>query len=259
VSTRASSQVDLVKAFNTVTRELKVNQQSLNAADEYNHNHGDNMVKNFQVITSAMRQKKGALPSDQLEYASQVLAQRSQSGSAQLYSQGLANAADRFKGQRSITPENAMQLVQALMGSDQLSSPAAPPASSGGMDFLGGLLGGQSGQGQGQSQPAGNDMLGDLLGALMGGGAPAAQPSQTSYAPQGGGSPQGGGIDMNMLLNAGMAFFQARQQGAAPVQALVQAVMAGSQMQSSASHSQSGQLVAGTLLNAIGSMLSKQK
>ena len=84
-------------------------------------------------------------------------------------------------------------------------------------------------------------------------GAVSAQPAQAAPAQQ------SGGIDLNMLLNAGMAFFQARQQGAAPVDALVQAVMAGSQMQSSAHHSQSGQLVAGTLLNAIGSMLSKPK
>lgn len=300
MSAKASSQVDLARAFSTVTRVLKENQQSLNGADEYNHNHGDNMVKNFEVITRAVRAKKSAAPSEQLAYASQVLAQRSSSGSAQLYAQGLADASERFKGQQAVTPENAMLLVQALMGGHASSEPgaaqqgpsgglddllgglmggqpASAQSSSGGMadllgglmggqpaasqsagggldDLLGGLMGGQPGaapqSAPAQEQPAGGDMLGSLLGALMGGGQ--AQPAQ----PSGG---QQGGIDLNTLIAAGMAFFQARQQGAAPLQALVQAVMAGSQMQSSAHHAQSGQLVAGTLLNTLGAMLSGAK
>jgi hypothetical protein len=116
--------------------------------------------------------------------------------------------------------------------------------------LLSGLLGGQAGGAQGQ--PAGGDLLGGLLGALMG-GTPSAQPAQTAA------EPGAGGIDLNMLLTGGMRFFQARQAGAAPLDALVQAVMAGSQMQSSAHHSQSGQLVAETLLKTVGSMLSGKK
>jgi hypothetical protein len=38
-----NTQVDLVRVFNAVTSTLKENQPALNAADEYNHNHGDNM------------------------------------------------------------------------------------------------------------------------------------------------------------------------------------------------------------------------
>jgi hypothetical protein len=52
-----------------------------------------------------------------------------------------------------------------------------------------------------------------------------------------------------------MTFIQARQQGAEPLQAVVQAVMAGSQMNSSTHRAQSGQMVAETLLNTLGSML----
>lgn len=220
-----ASQVDLAKLFNTVAKTMVENQETLNSADEYNHNHGDNMVKNFQVITKAVRAKKGSTPSEQLAYASQVLSQRSQSGSAQLYSQGLAQAADRFQGRPAITQDDAMMLVQSLMG-------------------------GQAGAPQGQA--GGGDLLGGLLGAFMGGGTAEAQPAQAAAGASG-----PSGIDLNTLLTAGMAFFQARQQGAAPMQALVQAVMAGSQMQNSPHQSQSGQLVAQTLINSLGSMLAK--
>ena len=248
MSARRSSQVDLAKLFTSVTRALQENQQSLNEADDYNHNHGDNMVDNFQVITRAVRVKKGSPPSEQLAYASEILSQRSQSGSAQLYSRGLAQAADRFEGHSSVSMEDAMVLVRTLMGGQAQAS--APQSMGGGMDLLGSLLGGQA-AGQ-QSQVAGADMIGGLLGSILG-GAPAAQVTQAPV------EQAGGGIDLNDLLTAGMAFYQARQEGAEPVQALVQAVMAGSQMQNSTHHSQSGQLVAGTLINTLGSMLAGKK
>lgn len=271
MSAKRSEQVDLARLFGAVTTALKENQQALNAADDYNHNHGDNMVQNFQAITRAVRAKKDSPPAEQLAYASQVLSQRSQSGSARLYSQGLAQAAGRFQGKPAITQDDAMLLVQALMGGQS----AQQPGQEGGMDLLGSLLGGQPSQQPGQaagaemlgnlfggqaaqqhSQPAGGDLLGGLLGAFMG-GAPAGQPNQGGPAQSS--SAQGGGIDLDNLLTAGLAFLQARQQGAEPLAALVQAVMAGSQMNDSPYHSQSGQLVAQTLIAALGKMLSGRK
>ncbi len=40
-----SNQVDLLSLFNAVTGTLKENKTALNKADEYNGNHGDNMVE----------------------------------------------------------------------------------------------------------------------------------------------------------------------------------------------------------------------
>lgn len=245
MSNSQDTTLDLTKLFNTVTRTLKENQDALNATDEYNHNHGDNMVQNFQTITRAVKAKKDSPASEQLEYASQLLSQRSQSSSAQLYSQGLAQAAQRFQGQQGITANDAMTLIQTLMGGT-------------------GVVPGQSAQ-QAAQQPApqadpmgggGGDLLGGLLSSFLGGGA-AAQPEQPQYQPEN--AQNAGGIDINTLLTAGMAFFQARQQGAAPMQAIVQAVMAGSQMQSNAHQAQSGNLVATTLINAVGSMLNSRQ
>jgi len=248
VSPRRASQADLGKAFGSVARVMKENRASLNSADEFNHNHGDNMVDTFQTIAQAMKEKKGSPPSEQLAFAGQKLGQTAQSGSAKLYSEGLAQAAERVKGQSAITPESAMMLVQALMGGQASASTGAAAQGQGGMgDLLGALLGGgQTAQPAAQGQP---DMT-DLLGSLLGG-----QTQQTQHTTQASAQQGSAGIDLNTLLAAGSAFFKARQEGAAPLESIVQAVMAGSQMHSSTHREQSGQMVAGTLLNALGSML----
>lgn len=46
--------LDLVNLFQGVAKTLVDNRTALNEADTYNHDHGDNMVKVFQVISEAM-------------------------------------------------------------------------------------------------------------------------------------------------------------------------------------------------------------
>ena len=250
----SQSQVDLGKVFGAVTEVLKENQQSLNAADEYNHNHGDNMVESFQVITKAVRAKRKAPPAEQLAAARDRLRQRPQSGSAQLYSQGLEQAADRLKDKGAISQQDALLLVQALMGGQTTQAPQAQtPAEDPIGSLLGALMGGQNTQAP-QSQTSAEDPIGGLLGALMGGAT--AQPTQAAQPEV---KPDKNEAMVNMLVAAGTTFLQARQQGAEPTAALVQAVLAGSQMQSSSHRQQSGQLVAQTLINTLGSMLSGKK
>ena len=276
----SSSQVNLGKVFGAVTEVLKENQQSLNAADEYNHNHGDNMVESFQVITKAVRAKRKAPPAEQLAAARDRLRQRPQSGSAQLYSQGLEQAADRLKDKGAINQQDALLLVQALMGGQTTQAPQSQTSAEDPIgSLLGALMGGQNTQAP-QSQTPAEDPIGSLLGALMGGQNTQAPQSQTTAEdPIGGllGALMGGATAqptqaaqpeakpdkneamVNMLVAAGTTFLQARQQGAEPTAALVQAVLAGSQMQSSSHRQQSGQLVAQTLINTLGSMLSGKK
>ena len=234
-----SKSVDLAKVFGTVAKTLAENRESLNSADDYNHNHGDNMVQTFDMITRAMKEKKKASPAEQLEYAAQLLRQQSSSGSAQLYAEGLADASASLAGQKSINANNAMQLVQALLGTGQ----SAPQSSSGsGADLLGSLLGGLAG-GQSAPQPAegGSDLLGSLLGGLTGQG----------------GNQQGSGIDMNDLLAAGMSFMQAKQQGQSNMDALLGALVGSSRMNTTNARTQSGTLVANTLLQVLGKALQK--
>jgi hypothetical protein len=146
---------DLAGIFNMATQALAANQSSLNQADVENQNHGDNMVQAFNMISQAMASQRGAPPSDQLRYASEYLGQNANSGSAQVYAQGLAQAAQQFQGQSAVTPDNAMQLIQSLLGGGQQS------ATQGGADLLGSLLGG------GQAQQPGGIDLGALLSAGM--------------------------------------------------------------------------------------------
>lgn len=280
--------VDLVKVFSQVSRMLAKNKQTLNEADTYNHDHGDHMAETFQTITKAMRREKGADASQLLQAAAQTLSKQADNGSAQLYSQGLQKAAQQFQGQ-NVDTKSAMNLLQTLLSGGQAApqQSSQPPSgagqAAGGMgDLLGSLLGG----GQPANQSGGG--MEDLLGSLLGGGQPPSdagqaaptQTSQPSQGSQGGGdllgsllggltgssqqqSPSGAGqaggglsdgLDMGDLMTAGMAFFQAKQQGKDTMGSLIDAFVAASGMGSSPHRQQSTQLVASTFMNALGKM-----
>jgi hypothetical protein len=104
------------------------------------------MVQAFKMISQAMATQRGAPPSQQLQYASNYLSQNANNGSAHVYAQGLAQAAQQFQGQQAVTPDNALMLIQSLLGGGQQSS------SQGSADLLGSLLGGQQVQQVQQSQ-----------------------------------------------------------------------------------------------------------
>ena len=260
---KQSNQLNLANIFKSVTGTLNAQKQDLNNADTINHDHGDNMVQVFNVISQAMQTKRNADPADQLEYASQLLRQQ-KSGSAQVYAQGLSQASKEFKGQGQVTPDNAINLIQALMGGGQAST-AQPQNGMG--DLLGSLLGGgntteqqpQSGMGNllGSLLGGGNTTtqqpqsgVGDLLGSLLGGGNPAqAQPQNQQGTP---------GLDVGDLLNAGMAFMNTKSQGGNNMEAVVNALVSGSAMGNSQHRSQSGALVVNSLLKAIGGLSGKK-
>ncbi|MCC6500370.1 MAG: hypothetical protein IT313_08910 [Anaerolineales bacterium] len=211
-SSSASGGADLSALFNVAAKALAANQQSLNQADAQNGNHGDNMVQMFNMLTQVMGEQKGASPSQQLSNASQYLQQHATSGSSQVYAQGLAQAAQQFQGQKSINQDNAMMLVQSLLGGGQ-------PA---------------------QQQSGGADLLGSLLGAVT----QSQQPQQQ----------QNDGIDLGDVLNAGMAFMNAKNQGQDNLQAGLSALMAAGPLGQSPHRQQSGQVVGNALMQAISMM-----
>lgn len=153
---------DLSTVFQAVTKALKENQSSLNAADEYNGDHGTNMVATFETIAKAVEAKSGKSASEQLAYASKKLAAATTSGSGKLYAEGLQDAAEQFKG-KEFTQKSAGTLINALMGNK-------PSAGSGSGDFLTTLLGGMTGSAQGQTQAAqpAPTQPADLVGSLLG-------------------------------------------------------------------------------------------
>jgi hypothetical protein len=152
----ANNQIDLASLFSIVTQNLNKKKDNFNKADDHNHNHGDNMVEIFKVITQAMEAKQGKGPADQLEYAAQILRDK-ESGSAQVYALGLAQAAKDF-ADKQVTKDNVLQLVQSL-----LSGGEAAPAESGGSP-LGSLVASFLGD-QGASPDDEGLDAGDLLNA----------------------------------------------------------------------------------------------
>jgi hypothetical protein len=266
-----SKHLDLGKLFQGVSTALVENQEVLNQADTLNHDHGDNMVEIFKVITEAMKKRQNADPSGQLAYASRMLRKQGESGSAQMYADGLSQAAEQFQG-KSVTTDNAMELIQSLLGGGQSATQQAQ-ATQAQTDLLGSLLGGMMG-GESSSQPAQTsqvqpDLLGSLLGGLMGGAQSTSQPA--SQAPTdplgsllggllGGQSPQpqqDSSLDIGDLMSVGLAYLQAKQQGKGSMEAILNALIASSRGGQTPYRAQSSALVIKTLLQTIGSLSGK--
>jgi hypothetical protein len=182
VDDMAAKSIELANLFATVTQSLVESEDSLNQADEYNHDHGTNMVNTFRIITDALREKQGATNSEALSYAAQQLTQRGTSGSARLYAQNLQQAASTVRGS-TMTPASTLQLLQTLMGGDQErqaeQAEAQASMSKGGLGgLLGSLLGAVQQQPVQQAAPSPQGGLGDLLGGLLGGQQQVQQPVQ---------------------------------------------------------------------------------
>ncbi len=144
------SSLDLASVFGAVTRSLAENQGTLNHADEFNQDHGDNMVQTFRTITEALQQKKGSSTSTALSYAARRLTETGKSSSSKLYAENLSLAAAQLKG-KTLDLQGLLQLLQTLIG------------------------GGKAG---------GGDLLGSLLGGLLGGGQASKSDSQASTSSQ---------------------------------------------------------------------------
>lgn len=192
--------IQLSSIFKEVTKVLKENCQDLNDADDYNHNHGSNMVNTFSLLQKAVKSVKDKPVAEQLEHASKTLRAQSTSGSAQLYADGLERASHEFVG-KELNDSTAGTLVNAMMGmggsserggSDFLSAllgnltkpkEESAPAPEQPDNLLGSLVGSLTGQQQTQpqAQQPGGDLLGSLLGGLGG------QQESTPQAQQPGG------------------------------------------------------------------------
>ena len=235
------NQINLANLFQTVAGTLTAQKDQLNDADTLNHDHGDNMVDVFTVISQAMQARKDADPADQLQYASQLLRQR-KSGSAKVYAKGLSQASKEYKGKPQVTADSAINLVQALLGGGQASTLQS-------QNGIGDLLSGLQGGGGTTSQPT-SGAAGDLLGMLLGG------VSGQQNQPQG--QQASSGLDMGDLLNAGMAFMNTKSQGGNNMEAIVNALVSGSAMGNSQHRAQSGALVVNSILQAISGLSGKK-
>jgi hypothetical protein len=246
----AAKQVNLAKLFQGVASALTANRDVLNQADTYNHDHGDNMVEIFEVVAQAIKARKTASPADQLAYASELLRQK-QSGSAKYYAGGLMSAAQQFAG-KSVTPDNAMDLIKTLLGGAGAQGSAGTPAAS--PDMLGSLLSGlgaSSAQGSAGTSASQPDMLGSLLSSLGGAGAQGSAGASSAGAQS--------GLDIGGLLSAGMSYMNAKQRGETDGAALMGALASATSGGNTPYRAQSGAVVANALMQALGAMASKKR
>jgi len=135
-----SSNVDLVKLFSAVAETMVENQSSLNKADEYNQDHGDHMVDIFKMITGAVQEAPKNDLAKGLATASKVLTEKP-SGSADMYSKGLAQAAEYFQDQ-DLDASQLLPLLQTMLGGGEAS---ISKGAGGLLDSLVGSLGGEDG------------------------------------------------------------------------------------------------------------------
>lgn len=207
--------LDLSQIFKSVSSALASQQSDLNEADSYNHDHGDHMVQIFNLVQQAVSKKSDSSVADQLAYASKMLTKESDSGSAKLYAEGLANAAKSFTG-TDLNANNVATLVKSLMSVESNQETA---------------------------QTNSGNAIGSLLSSLMGGGdANAAEDS---------------GLGMDDLLRAGLTFMQSKQGGDSNMEAAMDALLAASPMGQSSHRSQSGSIVASTIMNFAQNFLGK--
>jgi hypothetical protein len=222
----SSSSVDLAKLFGSVAQTMLENQSTLNQADTYNHDHGSNMVDIFNTITNAIQEQPNASAAAQLGNASKALAKNTTSGSAKLYSEGLKNAADQFKGTQALTSNDAMKLIQLLLGSTNTLP-----------------------QSSGASDSSGADLIGSLLGSFTG-----EQATTTSTT-----GSDDSKIGLDDILTAGMAFLEAKQSGKTGLEAVMAALVSDSTVANQDYRAESAKLVANTLLSAVSKMAQARK
>lgn len=218
----SSAGLDLAQLFESVAQTLSENQDRLNNMDSYNGDHGTNMFNIFQVAAEALGKQQGKPPAKALSYtANQV--RKLPSGSAQVYANGFEQAAAQFKGQSQLGANDVTGLLTTLLG-------------------LGGA--GQS-MPQASSQPTPQaNPLASLLGALTGDATDSPATDEDTL--------------MENLLQGGLAFLQARQQGEDNIAAGLQALIAASPLGEVQHRQESASLVVTGLLNALPGLRGQQ-
>jgi hypothetical protein len=175
------SSQDLIKMFGSALQLLSNNKQELNQLDGHNGNHGDNMVQIFDVITSALSDKKNQPVEKSLSHAAKQV-RKINSGSAQVYAQNLEEAANEVKGNQLDVTQVAT-LLTTLLGAGQAAKAAPEPKADPLGSLLTGLMGGgekeedasvdwgslllQGGMAFMQAKQTGDDTLGAGMKALL--------------------------------------------------------------------------------------------
>ena len=196
-----AEQINLANVFDSALQSVQENRVGLNQLDGLNGNHGDNMVRNLQVVVNSLNANPGT-PSQQLRSASRALQKQGFGGTSRYYAKGLNQAAHSFQGKEYLTQSDATTLVESILGaipSEGRATPGPQPkmsvAPTGSVldEMLGGIMQGSSvNRRQAQSASSG-DLLKGILGGILGG----AGTSGSGATPQ---TPKSGGTNLDDIL-----------------------------------------------------------
>ena len=204
---------ELAPLFAAVGEALRQNQQAMNQADTFNGNHGDHMVEIFEIAAQAARERSAASLAEAMEHASQLLEQRSQNGSAQVYAHGLRQMGAQFRHYQVTLSE----LIAYMKG-----------------------VTGEGREKEGEAQNRSGEVLKALVAGLTGW-------SQAESGP----ATQNRPLDIGALFELGMAYLQAKQRGGSRIEVLADAAASASPLSRSPLRYQSGKLALQALLEAM--------
>ena len=220
----ADPEINLRDLFAAVAQVLDERREALNLADEYNHNHGDHMLEIFQVAAQAADETQSASMEDAMDVAAEMLRQRAENGSAQVYGRGLSLLAGHFR-QRGVSLGDLLAAVQSY------------------------LKEGKKAAGEDDSLRS-SDVLKAMLAALA--EWERVEMVQKESAPEKtGASKPASGLDMGYLFSVGMAYMQAKQKGGDKLETLSETVVSASPLGSVPYRHQSGVIAVRALLEAM--------
>jgi phosphoenolpyruvate---glycerone phosphotransferase subunit DhaL len=125
---RRAQSVPLADLFGSVTSNLESQRGYFNDLDRVggNGNHGDNVVDNFRLITESLRRDHELEARDQLQRAADTLQHNGRGATANLYAEGLRDAARRVPAGNQIDLQSLMPLLQGLLTGVSQNTQAQP-------------------------------------------------------------------------------------------------------------------------------------
>lgn len=205
----------LAPLFEAVGEALRLSQPALNQADSLNGNHGDHMVEIFQIAAQAAQEKQSASLAEAMDYAASLLEQKTENGSARMYTHGLRQMAEQLR-RYDVSLDDLVAYIQKVL---------------------------REGKESGQAADLSQARSGDILKALLAGLASWGQVEE--------GKTPSGALDMGALFEFGMAYWEARQRGGERAAVLADAAASVSPLSRVPHRYQSGKLAIQALLQAM--------
>jgi hypothetical protein len=124
-SINQTRQVDVPTLLATIAQQLDQTRDHLNEVDGAG-THGQRMAQAFNVAARAAQDVDSRDAGVQLFAAAQAMREQGTGKAVGYYADGLEQAAQKFKGQRAISMDNALVFLQSFLGGVERNNPAKP-------------------------------------------------------------------------------------------------------------------------------------